>query len=616
MQRCKPADTVELSSPNEQYRFELLTGDSLLRYRVTFRGKEIISASALGFDLAGKGMFPVAVDIRQLETREVDTLWTPLYGERSQYPERYREAIFSLLPVETQSTGLNLIVRAYNEGIAFRYQFETTGSTIIERERTQFRLPPGSEVWVTNSAQGVITKQSIDALGDQPVERPLLAEVNDTLFVALGEAALVDFARMKFAPDSSRIALQSHLAGEVQFDGPFISPWRYVMAGATPGEILEHNYLLLNLNEPDQIENTDWIRPGKVIREVTLTTQGGMACVDFATAHNLQYIEFDAGWYGREYDESSDATTVTVDPGRSKGPLDLHRVIDYASSKGVGVWLYINRRALEKQLEEILPLAKSWGVAGLKYGFVQVGQQEWTQWLHGAVCKAAQHQLMIAIHDEYRPTGYSRTYPNLMTQEGIRGDEESPDNAMVLKTLFTRMIAGAGDHTNCYFAERVEEKMGSHASQLAKTVCIYSPIQFLYWYDRPPGSPGRTGGAGSSQMFIREVPELAFFDQVPTVWDDTRVLQGYPGEYAVVARKSGSSWFVGALNGEQAREFVVPLGFLDAGSAYEAVLFADDPTVNTITHVAIDTLEVTATDVISRQVGSQEGMAVILKRQR
>ena len=131
-------------------------------------------------------------------------------------------------------------------------------------------------------------------------------------------------------------------------------------------------------------------------------------------------------------------------------------------------------------------------------------------WLHEAVRKTSKYKLLVDIHDEYRPTGYSRTYPNLMTQEGIRGDEESTDNHNVLITIFTRMIAGAGDQTNCYFAPRVDEKMGSHASQMAKAICIYSPWQFIYWYDRPENSPRDKGGVGSGPSVISEIPVSYF----------------------------------------------------------------------------------------------------------
>jgi alpha-glucosidase len=264
-------------------------------------------------------------------------------------------------------------------------------------------------------------------------------------------------------------------------------------------------------------------------------------------------------------------------------------------------------------LDDILPLFRSWGIKGVKYGFVNVGPQEWTTWLHDAVRKAADHQLMVDIHDEYRPTGYSRTYPNLMTQEGIRGDEESPDNTMVLKTIFTRMIAGAGDHTNCYFASRVDDKMGSHASQLAKLVCVYSPWQFVYWYDRPRDSDSRETGAGGSRNQILDMPELEFIDEVPTVWDDTRVIDGNPGEFAIIARRSGNRWFLGALNGSQDRDFQIPLDFLSAGLKYEATLYFDDPDTRTYTRVGIDTVIVSSTEKISRSIMADNGLAVIFE---
>jgi alpha-glucosidase len=184
---------------------------------------------------------------------------------------------------------------------------------------------------------------------------------------------------------------------------------------------------------------------------------------------------------------------------------------------------------------------------------------------------------------------------------------------MVLKTLFTRMLTGAGDHTNCYFASRVEEKMGSHASQLAKAVCLYSPWQFLYWYDRPQGSPSKTGGAGKNELYIQEVPELSFFDEMPTVWKETRVIDGYPGTHAVIARRSGDRWFVGALNGEEEREFTIPLDFLSGDGTYEARIFLDDPTVNTPTQVKIETVTVGAEDTIRKTLAGQRGLAMIIQ---
>ncbi|AEL25615.1 glycoside hydrolase family 97 protein [Cyclobacterium marinum] len=613
-QSCTSANDVHVSSPNGKFRFELLTEDSQLYYRAFFDDKEIVGKSILGFELSDTSNITQSLKINEVKESKVATDWKPVYGERNLYPEQYHQAIVTFSSKDQKTPLFQLNIRAYNEGLAFQYAFENPGKVTIDAELTEFSLPAHAEAWISERAQGEIIKQKVSEIGEKIVERPLLVELQDSLFVALGEAALVDFARMKFELSKEKpTALVASLDGKVQFDRQFTSPWRTIMAGNSAGELLENNYLLLNLNAPNAIKNSDWIKPGKVIREVTLTTDGGIACIDFAVKHNLQYIEFDAGWYGNEYDDASDATTITVDPNRSKGPLDLKQVIKYAESKGIGVILYVNRRALEKQLDEVLPLLKSWGVKGIKYGFVNVGPQEWTSWLHEAVRKAADHGLMIDIHDEYRPTGYSRTYPNLMTQEGIRGDEESPDNTMVLKTLFTRMLAGAGDHTNCYFAERVDSKMGSHASQLAKAVMIYSPWQFLYWYDRPENSPGAHKGAGNSTNFILEVPELTFFDQMPTVWDDTKVLSGYPGEYAVVATRSEDTWFIGALNGLQERDSEVSFDFLDPNQAYTATIFTDDEEMKTHSRVALEKRNLTSEDVMNFKLGKHKGMAMVIK---
>jgi alpha-glucosidase len=293
----------------------------------------------------------------------------------------------------------------------------------------------------------------------------------------------------------------------------------------------------------------------------------------------------------------------------------MQKVIHYGESKGIGVILYVNHIALEKQLDTLLPLYASWGIKGVKFGFVHVGSQQANTWLMEAVRKAAKYHLMVDIHDEYRPTGYSRTYPNLLTQEGVRGDEESPKNDVVLRTLFTRMIAGAADQTNCYFAPRVD-KMGSHASQLAKAVCIYSPLQFLFWYDRPEGALLHTGEAGGTTSVIRETPELTFFDRLPTVWDDTKVLEGYPGKYITVARRKGNDWFIGCINGQEEREFNIHLDFLQKGVPYDAVIYYDDPARQTLTKVGISKIIVTSKSVIKRDILPKNGLAICLLPKR
>jgi alpha-glucosidase len=409
---------------------------------------------------------------------------------------------------------MTLECRAYNEGFAFRYVFpqQATRNLVVARELTEFAFTGDHRAWPVYFAQGEYKPETLDAV-KKGAERPLTVETAEGPVVAIGEAGLSDFARMKFATCEGRPhTLTASLDGRATLPLPGAAPWRYVRVADDACRLLEQNDLLLNLNEPSRIADTSWIKPGKVIRETSLTTAGGKACVDFAKTMNLQYVEYDAGWYGNEYDDASDARTVTLDPKRAKGPLDLQEVIRYAKTNGVGVIVYVNRRELERRLDDLLPLYKSWGVAGMKYGFVNVGSQQWTAWLHDAIRKAGEAGMMIDIHDEYRLTGNQRTWPNVMTVEGIRGNEGMPAAPHNCALPFTRSLCGPGDYTPCWYNSRVKN---TRAHQLALGVVIYSPWQFLFWYDNPG-------------LYAAD-PELDFWRQMPTVWDDTRALNGKIG---------------------------------------------------------------------------------------
>ena len=606
-------DVHELTSPDGNLVARLwLTQKGGLRYAVSYRGEPILADSGLGFALVDALPLEDGFRVVAASGGSHDSTWSRVYGERSRVRDWYNELVVDLEDRTTPPRRLRLTLRAYCEGLALAYTIPKQPGlqrVRIARENTEFRFTADHATWAVYSAQGRYDEVRLSQV-KPGCERPLVLRVDDETYVAVAEARLVDYARMKLAPlAGADYTLRSQLSSEVEAELPLVTPWRVVMVARSPGKLLENNDLLLNLSDPCAIDDVSWIKPGKVIREVTLTTHGGKACVDFAAEHNLQYVEFDAGWYGHEYSEESDATTVTVDRKRSLGPLDLHEVVRYAEERGVGILLYVNRRALERQLDEILPLYRKWGIRGVKYGFVNVGSQEWTAWLHGAVRKAAEHRLMVDVHDEYRPSGYSRTYPNLMTQEGIAGDETRPSNRQTLTILFTRMLAGAGDNTICYYDPRVDEN-ACHAYQLAKAVCLYSPWQFVYWYDRPDASPRRKGGAGGSRNVIGDEPELEFFDHVPTVWDDTRVLHGAIGEYAAIARRAGDDWFVGSMNAETPRRLRLALDFLDPRKRYVARVYSHDPSVPTRTRVRINHRPVDASTVLTAELGRHGGQAV------
>lgn len=569
--------TFPLASPSDNMNAGIKVGRNNVEIDLFTNGEKVVTAKTLQFSLDEnilKGDWRV-IDQKR---KSVDQTWQPVYGERSAVTDRYNEVELTFQSDQNRKE-MVLCVRLYDEGVAFRYSFDKLDfwNRTLTGEKTQFLFEDDCMTWVTGNAQGAYTQTKLSALRGAG-DRPQVIRINDHCFVAIGEAALVDYARMKLEKSDDGLGVQSILSGDVNLDlAGYSSPWRYVMVADHPGLLVENNYFILNLNEPNQIANTSWIKPGQVIREVTLTTAGALATVDFAKENNIAYVEFDAGWYGAEEDTASDATTVTVDPARSKGPLDLPKVIEYANSKDIGIIVYVNKKALHKQLDEILPLYQKWGIKGVKYGFVNVGDQYSTAWLHQAVRKAAKYGLMVDVHDEYRPTGYSRTYPNLITQEGIRGDEESPSLNQAVYTLYNRMICGAGDYTNCYFDNRVAEKMGGRAAQLAKRIAIYSPWQFIFWYDRPYKAPSRAGGAGSSESVIKVDECTKFYCSIPTVWDDTRFYGGDMDSYAVVARRSASDWYISVLNAGDTRQVTLPLDMLNGQSDYKAILYYQSP---------------------------------------
>lgn len=622
--RCA-APIPALTSPDGHLVFLLsiedgTSGPSALYYTVLRNGKPLVSHAQLGICTADLPEWTSGLTLRGDSRHCIDTTWRPVYGERCVVRDHHHAATFSFIRNNDTSAMMTLEVRTYDEGIAFRYGFPEALSTSILNitgEATSFTLPAGTMAWVTPFAQELYRRVPLTgwSYGTLPSprwsprtheyesERPLTLELPDGTFAAIGEAGLVDHARMKFvlAPDEPN-TIRTRLFGPVTATSPYATPWRVIMVADTPGELLERNDIFLNLNDPCAIHDTRWIRPGKIMREVTLSTAGAEACVDFCAAHRIEYIEFDAGWYGYEYTRASDASRVDVDPRRNPAKdLDLPRVIAYARQKGIGVFLYINHRALEDQIDTVLPLYERWGVAGLKFGFMHVGSDRWTHWLHEAVRKAAQHHLLVDIHDEYRPTGYSRTFPNLLTQEGVYGNECMPEATLNATLPFTRFLAGAADYTICYYHQKgIKPVAGiktTSAHQLALSVIYYSPLQFLFWYDRPSDFQGE--------------PEVAFFEHLPTVWDTTRVLLGAIGEHAAIARRKDNTWFVGAITNNDSRTLRIPFSFLPPGATYRATVYTDGgEAIRTRTHVKIEEMMVTSTTVLPVALRASGGVAI------
>ena len=584
-----------LQSPDGKYNFVFEQKDGRLTYRLDYAAKQVIEEgelgvnidnhlveSAMGIPVDNSYVWTLGMEVASVDRRSEDNTWKPVYGEYAQIRDCYNEMTIHLLKGGKHQDGggtaydkrqqylLDIIVRAYDEGVAIRYHFpEATNGLFmhITDDLTSFRFAPGAEAyhyaWAQSHANKVKLLKS-EAAWKEEAERPLTLRLDNGLYAAIGEAALSDFVRgkLKLKADNE---LQMALFHPADIITAYDLPWRFIMVGEKAIDLINNKQMVLNLNAPCLIQDSSWIKPGKAFRVCRLDMKTCMEGVDFCVDRGLQYIELDAGWYGPEMKMSSSALKVL-----ETRDIDMPKLCQYAKSKGIGVWGYVNQRALYQELDQLLPLYEKWGISGIKFGFVQIGSQEWTTWLHNAVKKCADHHIMVDIHDEYRPTGWSRTYPNLMTQEGIGGNEEMPDAEHNTILPFTRFLCGPADYTPCYFNGKVKN---TKAHQLAMPVVYYSPITFLYWYDLPNVYKGEK--------------ELDFWKHCPTVWDESKALQGEIGEYIVQARRSGNEWFVGAMNGMQARDITLNTAdFLQKGKKYQVEIYNDNPALNTRTKVS------------------------------
>jgi hypothetical protein len=610
-QKIVPGSAVTVWSPDWNYKFRFYQKENpdktrTMYYTVNYKRIPLILESKLDIQmdnqLSEKAM-GLKVDhhhnwcenltVKGIDSAKYDTSWMPVYGEADHIRDHYNAVSIKMVKDDDPIYTMNFEIRAYNEGVAFRYYFpENPKGTYynITAENTEFSLPADTKAWFANWAQG---PYSLLPLSNWPgeSERPLTLQLGNGLYACLTEARMTDYARTKFKlSDSKSNTLVTSMFGGAELISPVGTPWRVIMAAEKPGQLIENDGLILNLNEPNRIINTTWIKPGKQIRVMTQTTADAKSYIDFAANHGLQYILFDWKWYGPAFSFSSDATKVAIKD------LDMPGVIAYGKDKGIGVILYVNQQGVFAQSDSLFSIYHKWGIKGVKIGFVQVGSHRWTTWVERIIRQAAQNEIMLDIHDDWRPTGEQRTWPNLVSAEGIRGNEEFPDATHNTILPFTRFIAGPADYTICYFDKRIKT---THAHQLALAVIYFSGLQTLYWYDKPSDYHGE--------------PELEFWDKIPTSWDETKVVNGIPGQYITTARRKGTDWFVGIITNNQSREISLPLNFLKPGKKYIARVYSDDPNVMTQTHVKIENESVTSKTVLSIKLMASGGQAIYLQ---
>ncbi|OIN60570.1 glycoside hydrolase family 97 protein [Arsenicibacter rosenii] len=598
------AQAVKLVSPDGKTRIDVMVNpDHALVYRMLVNQSVVVDWSVLGLELRS-GTIGADAAIVSSATRTVNETITWPLGENDRIPNRFNETTVSC---RSGSTPFQVTFRLYNQSLAFRYTLTDKAAIragVITRELTTFRFASPFTLYQYNE-ESVFAPTAVDSFtktSDFPTTL-----TNGKLFISVGEAANAGYTKAVLekgtTPNTLAVSFKKDYRDPAKHDSvrigqPFSSPWRTISVSASAIGLHAFSDLAFRLSPPPASGIPAWVKPGKLIRSY-LTTQNGLDCIDFAHKHNLQYIMFDAGWYGAEFRGSSDPTNVIE-------AIDMPKVIQYGKQKGIGVILYVNRVALRAKLDTILPLYQKWGVAGLKFGFVDGLSQEGIQWLAQALPKVQAHGFILDIHDNYKPTGLSRTYPNLLTQEGIRGNENNPDAFHNTVLPFTRFLAGAADYTFCYpnankaFSDNLRKTklQVSKGQQLALTVVYFSPLQAMFWY----GNPNDYTNEG----------EIEFFSRVPTVWNESHYLSGEIGQHIAVARRQGKLWYLGTAAGLNDWSGTLTLNFLDKGKTYTATVYEDDGADS----IRKRTVTVKKGDAFPVQLAARGGQAVVIEPNR
>jgi alpha-glucosidase len=608
-------------------------------YRISYEGRRVLADSPLGLKFVGAPALDHDFAISGSSTVSHDSSWQDRINDNRLVHDHYNQLTIHLQERLAPRRHFDLVFRAYDSGIAFRYFLPRQpglGNFTLAREDTGFYFTRKVSAFglnlgsFTTAYEGEFSRVPIDQI--QPssiIGLPLLVRVPDGPWIALTEADLEDYAGMYVGgaaavPNglASKLALLPGHPGETVISAtPKATPWRVIMINSRPGGLIDTTEdMVLNLSPPCLLQDTSWIEPGKTAwdwwsgdYDTGVSFKPGMNTptlehyIQFAADHHLPYMLIDAGW-ARHSAQGGGWENADIRHWNSN--VDLPQILAFAKARAVKVLLWMHWKSVQQQMNVAFPLFHQWGVAGIKVDFMNSDSQPMVNFYYRVARAAARYHLVVDFHGAFKPTGMRRTYPNQLTREGVMGMEYSkstyrctPYHDVILP--FTRMLAGPMDYTpGCFnnttkaqFRPRNVNPMcqGTRAHQLAMYAVFFSPLQMLSdypeIYDHSPG--------------------MAFLDQIPTVWDETRVVNGEPGEYVTIARKKSGRWYLGSMTNWTPRQLEIPLNFLGPGT-YRAQIFADGPdAARNAKDLRITSRLLNAQDHLQAQLAPGGGLAVI-----
>lgn len=651
-----------LLSPGGVNAITFTVKDGAPTYAVDRLNRPVLLESALGFELLGQRPLDRGFRIADVSRSTFDETWEQPWGEQRLIRNHYNEMRVTLRESGNNARTLIVVFRAYDDGVAFRYEFPyqpLIRDFTITNEKTTFALAGDHTTWSIDAYQWnrfeyFFEERAVSAL--DTVHTPITMRTAEDLYLSFHEAALVDYSTMTLEHIGGNV-LKANLipwadGTLVKGSAPFITPWRTLQISDTAGGLIT-SYLILNLNEPSKIEDTSWIRPAKYVGiwwEMHLdkatwgsgekhgaTTENAKRYIDFAAENGFPHVlveGWNLGWDGDWYRDGA-----VFDFTKAYPDFDLEGVAAYAREKGVMLMGHHETSATilhyEAQMDSAFALYERLGVRAVKTGYVGHGREikwfneageEQREWHHGqfmvrhhqkVVELAARHGISLNVHEGLKDTGLRRTWPNLMTREVAIGQEYNawgsekgnpPDH--LLNVVFTRSLAGPFDYTPGVLHLTLEPyREGNRvkhtlAKELSLYITIYSPLQMA---------------ADLPENYANYPQAFRFIRDVATDWDTTLVVNGSIGEYVTIARKTRGQdeWFIGSMTAETGRVFDVPLHFLTPGATYTAQIYRDGDGADWVTNpydLVVEEREVDASTVLRMRLAPGGGQAVRIYR--
>lgn len=592
------ASNYDVLSPNKKLVMHIQQQtNGELTYSFTANGTLLIDKSQMGFKLESKEIVPGAGwIIKHISKKGIRSVWKPVWGKRAIVPDRYNEltiemerssAAINKNNLATTPNKINLIARAYDDGIAFQYKIPTDnkGEAKVLSEQTNYNFAGDYTAWFYNGENHNLGPEKLTAT--DTIRRPVMTiKAGKNHYMAVHEANLLTGEPLVLQSKKGEQLFTVASKPEMLSTG-YTSAWRVILYGTTPGVLVDSHLIELLNPDPNPKYDFSWVKPGVAVWDwringaewegfkYTMSYPSWIRMIDFASEEGFKYLVLDANWYGPEFASASN-------PTEGDKAKEVQKLIAYGKSKGVGIWLYLNDVGGRKYpIEKTLKQYANWGAAGVKYGFMRGTQEEKNPWTQKITELCAKNHLLVDFHDgPVHPYGQLRTWPNAITREYCHAQLDGHHvfvPSTFVTTVYVNMVAGPVDMDNGMFdlrqghTTRVDESQpvpSTLASEAARTLITFSGVTIL------PDIP----------EYYKKYPVLLdFLASQKMPWKESRTLAGEIGEYIVMMRQTDDTYLVGAATNESGREINLPLSFLEQGS-YKAEIVEDGDQANYLTN--------------------------------